>query len=106
MAESAEHLFGQRVAALREQRGLTQRELARLAGTAQVTIYRIEKGIVKAPSIELAARIARALGGDMNWLVGIYDLRDLEAAGLAVVETQHQTGNTQTLPVAEETPAV
>lgn len=52
----------ERIRELRESRALTQTQLAKLAGTTQPTISRIEKGeIEKRPDRPLAARIARAL---------------------------------------------
>jgi transcriptional regulator with XRE-family HTH domain len=52
----------ERIRELRESRALTQTQLARMAGTTQPTISRIEKGeIEKRPDRPLAARIARAL---------------------------------------------
>lgn len=47
---------------LREERGITQVELAKMCGVQQATISDIERGHVKSPSVDTAQRIARALG--------------------------------------------
>lgn len=76
MGETEESLlFGQRVMAMRERRGLTQQELAQQAGTSYQTIWRIERGLLKAPNVFLAARIAKALSASLDYLAGIYDER-------------------------------
>jgi transcriptional regulator with XRE-family HTH domain len=66
-------LFGTRVKQLRERRRLTQHELASLSHTAYNTIWKIESGTLKAPSVYLAARIARALCTSLDFLAGTYD---------------------------------
>lgn len=52
--------FGHNVRRLRLQRGLSQVELAKQVGVWQTYISRIERG--DTPSIEVAQRLARALG--------------------------------------------
>jgi transcriptional regulator with XRE-family HTH domain len=47
---------------IREEKGITQIELAKLCGVQQATISDIERGKIKSPSVETAQRIARALG--------------------------------------------
>lgn len=49
--------LGNQVRALREQRGLSKRELADALGVTPPAIYHIEKGIRK-PSIDLLVRLA------------------------------------------------
>jgi transcriptional regulator with XRE-family HTH domain len=66
-------LFGQRVARIRQERGLSVQELATKARTTYQTIWRIETGHMKAPSIVLAQRIARALGVGVDYLIGMFD---------------------------------
>ena len=57
-------IFGRRVTLIREERGLTQQELATKAGTSYQTIWRIENGKHAEPGIYIARGIARArLGG-------------------------------------------
>lgn len=56
--------LGERVKAVRIQRGLTQKELADLVGASQNSITKIENG----GNTTLTAKIARALGVDPSWL--------------------------------------
>lgn len=46
---------------LREKKGWTQNHLAEIAGIPQPTIWRIEKGLIRNPKMELLRRLARAL---------------------------------------------
>jgi transcriptional regulator with XRE-family HTH domain len=64
---------GQRLLQQRRVRGLTQTELAHLAGVSQGLIARIERGHVKDPAGSVILRLARALGITADWLVGMYD---------------------------------
>ena len=59
--------FPARLAELRTARGWTQPELARRAGTAVTSISKLERG-ERSPSLELACRLAAALGVDLNSL--------------------------------------
>jgi transcriptional regulator with XRE-family HTH domain len=52
--------FPARLRELREARGLDRAALAKLAGTSEHSIAKLEIG-ARSPSLELAARIARAL---------------------------------------------
>lgn len=56
--------LGERVRQLREEHGLSQRELAQRIGSTQPAIARLEAGGV-APSVETLERIAAALGMDL-----------------------------------------
>ena len=47
---------------LREQRGLTQLQVAYAVGTTPQTIYNIESGKTKSPSLETVKAIARFYG--------------------------------------------
>jgi len=47
---------------LREDAGLSQRELAAMAGTTQSVICRMEDGNYRGHSVSMISRIARALG--------------------------------------------
>lgn len=53
--------FGRRVRERREERGLSQAELAREVGTSQPAIARLEAGGTE-PTLRTIARLARALG--------------------------------------------
>jgi transcriptional regulator with XRE-family HTH domain len=65
-------IFGRRVTRIREERGLTQQELAKKAGTSYQTIWRIEAGKHVEPGIYIARRIARALGVSLDFLVDLH----------------------------------
>lgn len=55
---------------LRIKKGLSQKQLAELAGVSQTAIYHWEKGI-RAPKIEALNRLAEALRVDLADLLGI-----------------------------------
>jgi len=54
--------FGERVAELREQKKMPQRELARLAGVSQASVSRLESLIEPPLDIPLLSKISRAFG--------------------------------------------
>jgi DNA-binding XRE family transcriptional regulator len=56
--------LGQQVRALRVARGLTQAELAKMIGTSQAAIARLEAGGVD-PRIQTLARLGEALGAEL-----------------------------------------
>ena len=58
MPESA---LGFLIRFLREQRGLSLRELGRLAGVEHAYIHRLETGTKEAPSAEVMAKLSKAL---------------------------------------------
>lgn len=62
-------LLGQRICELRKERRMSQEKLAEISGVSVAHIYRIEKGIVKRPSIITTSKIAEALGVDLNVLL-------------------------------------
>jgi len=64
--EQARRAFelGQQVRALRIARGLTQAQLARMAGTSQAAIARLEAGGVD-PRLQTLARLGEALGAEL-----------------------------------------
>lgn len=53
--------FAENVKRLREEKGLTQQELANLIEVAQPTVAQYEKGM-KLPTIVIGAALAKALG--------------------------------------------
>ena len=59
----------------RNDAGLSQRELARRAGTSQATLSAYEAGR-KSPSLDTLARIVRAAGQDLRIQVVAYDDHD------------------------------
>lgn len=68
--EVEETLMGMRIeqdlAALRELRGVTQAELARLIGVSQPVIARLESGKAQNIGVRTLVRIATALGGQVH----------------------------------------
>ena len=61
--------IGERMRKLRNQRGLSQNQLAKLAGVAQPTVCRLEKGASKTLNADNALRIAGALRVSVDLLV-------------------------------------
>jgi transcriptional regulator with XRE-family HTH domain len=60
----------QRLRRLREERGLSQRALARAAGLASATVRHLEAGLRRTISVDTARALARALGVSLTDLVG------------------------------------
>lgn len=56
----------QELTALREKRGLSQRQAARLLGTSQPYVAKLESGRVKNIGVNTLVRYARALGGTVT----------------------------------------
>lgn len=61
--------FGAMLKTLREQKGLTQVELAERAGIVQGYLAMIESGERKNPSLDVLKRIAKALGVPLTELL-------------------------------------
>lgn len=61
---------GSRVKALREAKGWSQEQLARGAGVVQMTVSKLERGLMKKPSHDTLSGIARALGVRVEELTG------------------------------------
>jgi transcriptional regulator with XRE-family HTH domain len=74
--------FGRELSSARRRAGLTQRELAAIAGTSQATVSAYEAGR-KQPSVGTARRLLRAAGADLavEPLPGGRTGADLERAG-------------------------
>jgi transcriptional regulator with XRE-family HTH domain len=60
--------LGRAVRTLRDERGMTQSDLADAAGISTQHLSHIERGL-RNPSVEVAARIARALGVALSELI-------------------------------------
>ena len=56
----------QQIIALREKRGLTQRQLARRLGTSQPYVAKLESGRVKNLGVRTLVKCARALGASVS----------------------------------------
>ena len=61
--------LGKFIRAAREERGITQDELARLADIDPMSVWRIETGKVKTPGIDTITKVARALGVSIDSLL-------------------------------------
>jgi len=53
---------------LREERGLSQDRLSKLADVSHNTIIKIETGAIQSPTVDTAQKIARALGVTLDQL--------------------------------------
>ncbi len=62
--------FSKNLRALRLEKNLTVKGLARCAGVSFQTLYKYESGEIRNPSVSLVERIARALGVNPSELVG------------------------------------
>ena len=62
----AEMRLEQQIVALREKRGLTQKQLARLLGTSQPYVAKLESGRVKNLGVKTLVKCARALGASLS----------------------------------------
>lgn len=65
--------FGDRVVAIRKEKGLQQKELAAMISILPVVLSRYENNLIN-PSLEVANKIAKALGISLDYLAnGIED---------------------------------
>jgi transcriptional regulator with XRE-family HTH domain len=62
--------LGEKVKALREKKGMNQKQVAEASSITQATISRIESGGVKELKSEALKRLAEALGVTVDYLVG------------------------------------
>jgi len=62
-----EHQIARQLIALRLERGLSQAELAKRAGTKQASVSRVERGVTT-PSLPLLKRLAEALDARLEVL--------------------------------------
>jgi transcriptional regulator with XRE-family HTH domain len=62
----AEMKLEQQIVALREKRGLTQKQLARLLGTSQPYVAKLESGRVRNLGVKTLVKCARALGASVS----------------------------------------
>jgi transcriptional regulator with XRE-family HTH domain len=61
--------IGDNIKAIREQLGISQRELGRRVGISSATMHQIESGHIKSPSVDTALRIPRVLGVSVELLM-------------------------------------
>jgi len=73
-------VFGQRVKRRRERLKLSVQELATRADTTYQTIWRIERGDLREPSIVVAQRIASAMYVGIDYLLDMFHEEDDDKA--------------------------
>ena len=66
---SRETMIGDNVKQLRKKNGLTQDALARKADIPYTTLTKLETNVVKKPSVQTIAKIAKALNVNMEELM-------------------------------------
>ena len=67
-----DNVIGERIRAIREQRGLTRNELAKQVEISATALYYIEKGI-NIPSSLVLSKIAQVLEVSADYLLGLTD---------------------------------
>jgi len=72
--------IGHRVRRERLKRGWSVRELARRAQVPPGAVSKLEGGARVSPSLELGKRLAKALGVTLDYLAGMYDEEEADAA--------------------------
>ena len=80
--------FGQRLLAIRKQKKLSQTELAQRVGIHGNMLGRYERGEAR-PFVEMAAKLAEALGVSLEYLVGATEL-ELDASILQKIQQIQQ----------------
>lgn len=76
MAEFLPGTIDQRLAELREQRGLTREELAERVGVSASTISRLESGQIQKFSDGMLTALAKEFGVSTDFLLGLTDIPD------------------------------
>jgi len=62
-------MIGDNIRKFRKKKGLSQDNLARLANIPYTTLTKIESNVVKQPSVQNVAKIAKALGVAIEELI-------------------------------------
>lgn len=93
--------FGQRIAALRRERGLTQVQLAEVMGVAQQTLAHYEAGRLRLLAGALP-NLADQLGVTVEMLVGTASQRKVASKRGPAPKLQQQLQQIQALPKAEQ----
>ncbi len=70
-------LIGRRIEDTRKELGMTLDDVAKAVSVARSTIQRYEKGLITSPKIPVLVSIAKALGVNDKWLMGMSDEREL-----------------------------
>jgi len=69
LREKRRHLKAKNIKKLRNQRGLSQDKLSKLADISHNTIIKIESGAIQSPTMDTAQKIAKALGVSLDDLM-------------------------------------
>jgi transcriptional regulator with XRE-family HTH domain len=80
--------FGQQLKTFRQQRRLTQRELAQRSGVPQPLISDLEAGKREGVTLEMAWRLARELSVSLDHLAGTWDKAEEPDRAAPVLETR------------------
>jgi transcriptional regulator with XRE-family HTH domain len=80
--------FGQQLKTFRQQRQLTQRELAQRSGVPQPLISDLEAGKREGVTLEMAWRLARELSVSLDHLAGTWDQAEESARAAAEQKTR------------------
>jgi len=71
--------FGERLQRLRQEKGLSRRQLEGQAGIPHGIVSRLERSAQRAyPSVPVAKQLAKVLGVTVDYLVGVYEDDDSE----------------------------
>lgn len=62
-------MLGKNIKKIRQKRKLTQDKLARLADVPYTSLTKIETDVIKRPSVQVVAKIAKALGVSIEELL-------------------------------------
>lgn len=62
-------MIGQNIKKIRQKRKLTQDRLSKIADIPYTSLTKIETGVIKKPSVQTVAKIARALGISLDELM-------------------------------------
>lgn len=62
-------MLGENIKRIRQKRKLTQDKLARLTDIPYTSITKIETGVIKQPSVQAVAKIAKALNSTVEELL-------------------------------------
>src|SRR5881398_2305945 len=73
-------IINDRIRAIREHKGLSASDLARMTGVSQSEISQIETGRKRSPRLDTIQRIALAFEVSLDFLSGRYDYRSLDEA--------------------------
>lgn len=92
--------IGKRIRKIREEREITQADLAKSARVGANYIPRVERGEL-VPSLQVAHRIAQALGITLDELCSKSNARKSPAASLAALKRVHKTDASVLKRVAE-----